>query len=84
VPRSIIVVTRFLCVFRVPDMLSRFSLALMLAAAPAFAHAQSVDTLAVAPGARLRIATHATSAPFATTLLRQTRDGLVVDPRCAA
>ena len=46
--------------------------------------AQSVDTLAVAPGARLRIAARTAPAPFVATLLRQTRDGLVVDPPCAA
>jgi len=64
-------------------MLARLSLAFVLAAAPAFAHAQSPDTLAVTSGARLRIATRATPAPFAATLLRQTRAGLVVDPPCA-
>jgi hypothetical protein len=78
-------VTRFFCVFRVSDMPSRLSLALVLAlaAAPVFAHAQSVDTLAVAPGARLRIATRTAPVPFGATLVHQTRDGLVVDPPCA-
>jgi hypothetical protein len=62
-------------------MLLRILLVLVLAAVPL--GAQTVDTLAVAPGARLRIATRAASAPFTATLLRQTRDGLVVDPPCA-
>jgi hypothetical protein len=44
--------------------------------------AQSVDTLAVAPGATLRIVTRASTDPLTTILRRQTSAGLVVDSRC--
>jgi hypothetical protein len=59
---------------------SAFALLLLLTATPLAA--QSVDTLAVAPGATLRIVTRASTDPLTTTLRRQTTTGLVVDPRC--
>ena len=66
-------------------MPSRFALTFLLAlVAVVPLGAQSVDTLAVAPGARLRIAARTVPAPFVATLRRQTRDGLVVDPPCVS
>jgi len=65
-------------------MLSRLSLALVLAAVPALAQAQSVDTLAVAPGRTLRITADPATSRFTTVFRRQTAVGLVVDPPCAA
>lgn len=61
----------------------RLSLLLaLLAATPAVA--QRVDTLAVAPGAKLRIATPTGSDPLTAVLQRQTAAGLVLDRRCQA
>lgn len=63
-------------------MPSRLSLALLLTLVATPVRAQSPDTLAVASGVRLRIATRWTPAPLAATLLHQTRDGLVVATHC--
>src|SRR5881397_977761 len=54
----------------------------VLSSAPA--RAQSVDTLAIAPGSRLRIATWYDTVPVPAILRCQTRDGLALDGACRA
>ena len=55
-----------------------FLVALLLVRLAAPAEAQRTDTLAVAPGSRLRIATQAASAPFSASLVEQMAGGIVV------
>lgn len=64
-------------------MLLRTLLVFALLAAASL-EAQSVDTLAVAPGRTLRITAGSGAGPFTTVLRRQTTLGLVVDPPCMA
>jgi len=70
-------------------MLTRFAFvfAFLVSCALSFAAplaAQSSDTLAIAPGSRLRIATWYDTVPAPALLRRQTRDGLALDGACGA
>ncbi|HEV7993263.1 MAG TPA: hypothetical protein VGP25_15675 [Gemmatimonadaceae bacterium] len=65
-------------------MRSRLSLALLLALIPAPMVAQSVDSLAVAPNAHLRVTTRAGARLPIGTITRQTPDSLVLFLACRA